>query len=194
MGVIARVGLAATMAVSVAAFPAAAADSCFVRASRLAHVGSDILLAMSFVESRWHPDRVNGSNSNGTEDVCLMQVNSIHYARLAAIGVTRDRLLGDWCICLLAGAQVLGEMMDATGGDVWTAVAAYNAGPNNIAGGRRYAAKVRHALEAIHAVRGRLAAAPPPPAAPHRALAGDARLDALPGQLRAAAAEPPHAP
>lgn len=195
MGMIVRIGLAAAVAASMAA-PAAAADSCFARASRLAHVGQDILLAMSFVESRWHPNRVNGANSNGTEDVCLMQVNSIHYGRLAAIGVTRDRLLGNWCVCLLTGAQVLGEMMDAAGGDVWTAVAAYNAGPNNIAGGRRYATKVRAALEAVRVVRGRLGspvAAPQSAAVPDQAVAVDPQLDALAAQLRGVA-EPPHAP
>ncbi|TSD83278.1 lytic transglycosylase domain-containing protein [Mycobacterium sp. KBS0706] len=194
MGVIARIGVVAIMTIS-AASPAAAADLCFARASRLAHVEPDILLAMSFVESRWHPDRVNSSNANGTEDVCLMQVNSIHHDRLAAIGVTRDRLLGNWCICLLAGAQVLGEMMDAVGGDVWTAVAAYNAGPNNIAGGRRYATKVRQVVEAVRTVRRRLAGPPTPqsPSLPAEAIAGDAQLDALAAQLRGAE-EPPHAP
>ena len=188
---------ASTIAMTIALLPAAAtADSCFTRASRLARVDADVLLAMSFVESRWHPDRVNGSNSNGTEDVCLMQVNSAHYGRLAEIGVTRDRLLGNWCICLLTGAQILGEMMDATGGDLWTAVAAYNAGPNNIAGGRGYAARVRQALDAIHAVQARAAApAPPAPAAaPQVAAAGDAQLDALAAQLRGPEKGRGHAP
>ena len=122
-----------------------------------------------------------------------MQVNSAHYGRLEEIGVTRDRLLGDWCICLLTGAQVLGEMMDATDGDLWDAVAAYNAGPNNIAGGRRYAAKVHQALDAIHAVQAR-AASPGPPAAPGVAAAGDSQLEALAAQLRGSEKGMAHAP
>lgn len=111
-------GVAFALAASLlaAAMPAtAAAEACFARAARLAGVETDLLLAMSFVESRWRPDTVNGANSNGTEDVCLMQINAIHYPRLAAIGITRERLLSDWCVCLLAGAQVLREMRDAVG-------------------------------------------------------------------------------
>lgn len=159
------------------------AQSCFARASRLAQVDADVLLAMSYVETRWHPDRTNGANRNGSEDVCLMQVNSRHLDRFGAIGVTRDELLGDWCVCLLTGAQILGEMMEATGHDLWTAVAAYNAGPNNIAGGRRYAAAVRDTLAAVRTIRQRRAIGAAAPAAPSPAVA-DAQLDALAAQLQ----------
>lgn len=148
--------LAVTLMLMVLLLPAPApASDCMARAARLAGVETELLLAMSYVETRWHQEAVNGGNSNGTEDVCMMQINSVHYPRLAALGVTRDQLLADRCVCLLVGGEILREMRVATGGsDLWAAVAAYNAGPDNIAAGRSYADQVRRVYEAIHIIQG----------------------------------------
>ncbi|MDR6293791.1 soluble lytic murein transglycosylase-like protein [Inquilinus ginsengisoli] len=180
-------GVALAVLIATGSTAAAGGESCFARASRLAQVDADVLLAMSYVESRWQPEITNGSNRNGTEDVCLMQVNSRHFDRLAAIGISRDQLLGNWCVCLLTGAQILREMMEATGHDLWTAVAAYNAGPNNVAGGRRYAGAVRETLTAIRTIRQRRAAGTTAgllPEAPVPTAGADPRLDALAAQLK----------
>ncbi|KYO51534.1 lytic transglycosylase domain-containing protein (plasmid) [Tistrella mobilis] len=125
---------------------ARAETGCFARAARLAGVEADVLVALAWVESRWRPGAVNDGNRNGSEDVCLMQVNSVHYERLARIGIDRDRLLQDWCVCLLVGAEILAEMRAATGGDLRDALAAYNAGPGNLAAGRRHADEVLRVL------------------------------------------------
>jgi soluble lytic murein transglycosylase-like protein len=134
--------------------PAAAGD-CMARAALQAGVPTELILAMSYVETRWRQQAVNASNGNGSEDVCMMQINSIHYPRLAALGVTRDQLLADRCVCLLVGGEILREMRAATGGkDMWSAVAAYNAGPENLEAGRPYADQVRRVYEAIHVIQG----------------------------------------
>jgi soluble lytic murein transglycosylase-like protein len=147
--------LAAVLALALLPPAAAMASDCMARAARLAGVETELLLAMSYVETRWHQEAVNGGNGNGTEDVCMMQINSVHYPRLAALGVTRDQLLADRCVCLLVGGEILREMRVATGGnDLWAAVAAYNAGPDNIAAGRSYADQVRRVYEAIHIIQG----------------------------------------
>jgi len=134
--------------------PAAAGD-CLARAALQAGVPVELILAMSYVETRWRQQAVNASNSNGSEDVCMMQINSVHYPRLAALGVTRDQLLADRCVCLLVGGEILREMRVATGGgDIWAAVAAYNAGPENLEAGRSYADQVRRVFEAIRIIQG----------------------------------------
>ncbi len=134
--------------------PASAGD-CMARAALQAGVPTELILAMSYVETRWRQQAVNAANGNGTEDICMMQINSIHYPRLAALGVTREALLADRCVCLLVGGEILREMRVATGGtDIWSAVAAYNAGPGNLAAGRSYADQVRKVYEAIHVIQG----------------------------------------
>ncbi|WP_225767776.1 lytic transglycosylase domain-containing protein [Inquilinus sp. Marseille-Q2685] len=145
---------AAVAALALLPGPASAGD-CMARAALQAGVPTELILAMSYVETRWRQQAVNASNSNGSEDVCMMQINSIHYPRLAALGVTRDALLADRCVCLLVGGEILREMRAATGGDdIWSAVAAYNAGPDNLAAGRPYADQVRRVYEAIHVIQG----------------------------------------
>jgi len=147
--------LPAVLALAAALQPAAAsAGDCMARAARLAGVETELILAMSYVETKWRQEAVNGANSNGSEDVCMMQINSVHYPRLAALGVTREQLLADRCVCLLVGGEILREMRAATGGsDIWAAVAAYNAGPDNLAAGRSYADQVRRVYEAIHIIQ-----------------------------------------
>ena len=133
--------------------PASAGD-CMARAALQAGVPTELILAMSYVETRWRQEAVNAANGNGSEDVCMMQINSVHYPRLAALGVTREALLADRCVCLLVGGEILREMRAATGGsDIWSAVAAYNAGPANLAAGRPYADQVRRVYEAIHVIQ-----------------------------------------
>lgn len=147
--------MAVVLAVLALLQPAAVmASSCLARAAQLAGVEVELILAMTYVETGWRQGAVNGANGNGTEDICMMQINSIHYPRLAAIGVTREQLLADRCVCLLVGGQILREMRAATGGtDIWSAIAAYNAGPNNLEAGRAYAARVRRVYEAIHIIQ-----------------------------------------
>ncbi|MGK9230624.1 lytic transglycosylase domain-containing protein [Inquilinus limosus] len=148
--------VAAALAALALALPGpASAGDCMARAAGQAGVPTELILAMSYVESRWRQQAVNAANGNGTEDVCMMQINSIHYPRLAALGVTREVLLSDRCVCLLVGGEILREMRVATGGsDIWSAVAAYNAGPENLAAGRPYADQVRRVYEAIHTIQG----------------------------------------
>lgn len=128
--------------------------TCLERAAAYADIEVELIIAIAYVESGWRLDAVNGANTNRTEDVCAMQINSIHFERLAKAGITRKRLMTDHCACLFAGAHIMAEMTEIVGKS-WDAVAAYNAGPGNIEGGQRYAAKVRLAYEAIKELRSR---------------------------------------
>lgn len=122
--------------------PTPPSRECIKEAALYANVEHELLMAISFIESRWNQSAINQSNKNGTEDICAMQINSIHYERLSTINISRQKLLDDHCTCFFAGAHILKEMIDYKG-QTWEAVAAYNGGLNPPAASRAYAAKVK---------------------------------------------------
>ncbi|MGY8527618.1 lytic transglycosylase domain-containing protein [Paracidovorax citrulli] len=99
-----------------------------------ARYGVDPLLLYSIAkqESGFN-NRATNRNKNGTEDVCMMQVNSIHLPQLARYGITRERLMAEPCTCINTGAWVLAGAYAYYGvpwreGVDWEGVGAYNAG------------------------------------------------------------------
>lgn len=115
---------------------------CWSRAGQLHAIEPELLQAIADVESGLKPDAIN-HNSNGTRDIGLMQINSIHLPRLQARGITEQRLLHEPCLSVEVGASVLAEFV-ARYGYNWTAVGAYNAGnsPHRQTARLRYARKV----------------------------------------------------
>lgn len=115
---------------------------CWSEAGRLHAIEPELLQAIAAVESDMLPDAVH-HNSNGTRDIGLMQINSIHLPRLKAQGITEQRLLQEPCLSVEVGAQVLAGFI-ARYGYNWTAVGAYNAGnsPHRQVARLRYARKV----------------------------------------------------
>ncbi|WP_283164504.1 transglycosylase SLT domain-containing protein [Pseudomonas bijieensis] len=115
---------------------------CWSRAGQLHAIEPELLQAIADVESGQRPDAIN-HNRNGTRDIGLMQINSIHLPRLRARGITEQRLLDEPCLSVEVGASVLAEFI-ARHGYNWTAVGAYNAGnsPHRQAARLRYARKV----------------------------------------------------
>ncbi|QKJ89315.1 Lytic transglycosylase (plasmid) [Paramixta manurensis] len=107
----------------------AGSEMCFTRAGHDYGIDPLLLTAISIKESRLKMNAVNGANSNKTEDVCGMQVNSSHYAALQKFNITRDRLLHDPCICVYSGAWVLAHNFRSYGKN-WDSVGMYNTGPS----------------------------------------------------------------
>lgn len=103
---------------------------CFDQAGRDYQIDPLLLMAISIKESRLKPAAINGSNGNGTEDVCGMQVNSSHYGKLKKFNITRERLLSDPCICVYSGAWVLARNFQSYGRN-WDSVGIYNTGPRD---------------------------------------------------------------
>ncbi len=117
-------------------------QSCFEIASRLHDVPVDLLLAVAATESNWDPDARSHANAHG-----IMQIQWPGTAR--HLGVRRVSELYNPCLNIELGARYLRELLDASGGDVQRALAAYNYGPGRIGretalpdGARRYASKV----------------------------------------------------
>lgn len=138
-----------TILVSIAAHApathAAAANpyqSCFNTASRLHDVPVDLLLAVAATESALDPDARSAANAHG-----IMQIQWPGTAK--HLGVQRVSELYNPCLNIELGARYLKELLDANGGDVQRALAAYNYGPTRINASRtlpdgaiRYAATV----------------------------------------------------
>lgn len=115
---------------------------CWARAGQLHALEPELLQAIAEVESAQRPDAMN-YNTNGSRDIGLMQINSIHLPRLRAQGITEQRLLDEPCLSVEVGAAVLAGFV-ALYGYNWTAVGAYNAGnaPDRQTARLRYARKV----------------------------------------------------
>ncbi len=117
---------------SAAALPAWAAttskpyESCFQLAARLHDVPVDLLLAVAAIESAYNPDARSNKDAHG-----IMQIQWPGTAR--HLGVRRVSELYNPCLNIELGARYLRELLDANGGDVQRALAAYNYGPSRIA-------------------------------------------------------------
>ncbi|MEG3126642.1 lytic transglycosylase domain-containing protein [Pantoea cypripedii] len=123
----------------------AAPEMCFTKAGHDFGIDPLLLTAISIKESRLKMDAVNNKNRNKTEDVCGMQVNSIHFPALRKFDITRDRLMKDPCICIYTGAWVLAHNFRAYGKN-WDSVGMYNTGasPELVTRRRAYAQDVKN--------------------------------------------------
>ena len=102
----------------------------------------ELLQAIAAVESGYRAQAMNHTNRNGTRDIGLMQINSIHLPRLLKQGITEERLLNEPCLSVEVGASILAEFIQRFGYN-WTAVGAYNVGPGP--GPQREALRLRYA-------------------------------------------------
>lgn len=115
-----------------------------------------LLYAIAQTESALNPHAVEFPR-NGTRSIGVMQINSIWFKHLAAVGIA-ERELYDPCINIHAGAWILSQEVKRYGYS-WEAIGAYNAGPYDartrswkLKHYRAYAAKVLRAWRGlIHA-------------------------------------------
>ena len=103
---------------------------CWEQAASQHNIEPELLQAIAAVESGFRAQAMNHTNRNGTRDIGLMQINSIHLPRLLKQGITEDRLLNEPCLSVEVGASILAEFIQRFGYN-WTAVGAYNAGPGS---------------------------------------------------------------
>ena len=64
-------------------------------------------------------------NRNGSADLGVMQINTIHLPELARYGITRAMLVNDACLNVQIGTWILQREL-SRGGDYWVNVGAYN--------------------------------------------------------------------
>lgn len=107
--------------------PMAHADS-FQRVGEKFHIKPLLLKAIARKESHFYNHAVNHTNSDRTEDVCMMGINSSHFRRLRQFNITRNRLLTEPDVCVAAGAWILNGFFERYGRS-WDSVGMYNTGP-----------------------------------------------------------------
>ncbi|TQK08947.1 transglycosylase-like protein with SLT domain [Herbaspirillum sp. SJZ130] len=138
--------------------PLLAHADCFEAAGKKYAIDPLMLRAIAAVESSMN-SRALHHNGNGSEDVGLMQINSMHFPYLAQRGITRARLKKDACLSVMVGAEILAGFI-ARFGYTWRAVGAYNAGGGQAREGlrERYAARVvrRYRSLVLHAAAVRM--------------------------------------
>jgi soluble lytic murein transglycosylase-like protein len=129
---------------------------CWNEAASRYDLEPELLQAIAAVESGYRAGAMNYANRNGTHDIGLMQINSIHLPRLLKLGITEERLLNEPCLSVEVGASILAEFIQRFGYN-WTAVGSYNVGagtgPKHDALRLQYAQKIWARYEALVAHR-----------------------------------------
>ncbi|MDR8026536.1 transglycosylase SLT domain-containing protein [Burkholderia cenocepacia] len=113
---------ASTIALACALCGVARAD-CLDDAAAFQHVSVSLMRGIAQVESGMNPNAVN-TNTNGTVDIGLMQINSTWLPTLAREGITRESLF-DACTNAYVGAWILSQNIRQLGPN-WNAIGAYN--------------------------------------------------------------------
>jgi soluble lytic murein transglycosylase-like protein len=136
---------------AVVMFSATAHAFCFEEAGKRYNVNADVLRAIAKVESGNRPD-VIATNKNGSRDIGLMQINSIHLKRLSQYGIGERELL-DACVNVKVSAWLMADLVNRHGNQSWNTVGAYNAGCSSLKGQSCIQARAKYAKKIQSALR-----------------------------------------
>lgn len=99
--------------------------TCLVVAAAAYEVPLDALLAIRLQEGGYEGAR--SENSNGTQDLGVMQINTIHTERIAEdLGISETDLVNDACANIFAAADIFRGHWLASDGDFWVSVGNYH--------------------------------------------------------------------
>jgi hypothetical protein len=124
-------------------------NDCVTRAASFHQVNAWVVRAILKVESNFNAGAVN-LNSNGTQDVGVAQINSIHFDELKKKGIAPSDLMNG-CISSYVAAWHLRKQIKAYG-NTWFAVGAYHSATPCY--NRRYSALVWNTLLSWRTVSG----------------------------------------
>lgn len=98
-------------------------DDCVTQAATHHSVSPWVLRAIIQVESSFNPNALN-KNNNGTVDVGIAQINSMHFKELGKYGIGQRDLMNG-CVSSYVAAWHLKKQINAYG-NTWFAVGAYH--------------------------------------------------------------------
>lgn len=110
-------------------------SGCFWGAVNYHSVNPHVLWAILRVESKFNPLAIR-KNTNGTLDVGMGQMNSVHFTRLARYGIAPADLLNG-CVATYVAAWHIAGLMSAHG-NTWEGIARYHSATPHL--NRRYQA------------------------------------------------------
>lgn len=131
-------------------------ERCIVPAANFHQVNQDILRAILKVESGLKPTAV-GRNSNGTTDVGIGQMNSMHFQELAKYGVAPEHLK-DACVGTYVAAWHLRKGISKYG-NTWFGIATYHSATPYF--NHRYQVLINNELVKANALAGNVLPVPP---------------------------------
>lgn len=99
--------------------------ACLSEASAAFGLSENLLRAIKQVESGKSLAAPVSTNTDGSEDIGLYQINTFWLSRLDERGITRRGLL-DPCVNTFAGAWILSQAVDDAGGSIWGGVGIYH--------------------------------------------------------------------
>ena len=159
MKFIGALGFAGVLTTAFAAEPvqfSTVAEQCIFPAAQYHTVNQYLLRAILRVESGLSPTSV-GRNANGSIDVGIGQMNSMHFPMLAKYGIAPSHLK-DACVGTYVAAWHLRKMMDKYG-NTWFGVAAYHSATPYF--NRRYQILLNNELVRSGAMQGSIFQVPP---------------------------------
>jgi soluble lytic murein transglycosylase-like protein len=130
-------------------------ERCIVPAANYHRVNAQVLRAILVVESGLNP-RALAKNANGTLDVGMGQMNSIHFRELGRYGIAPAHLL-DPCVSTYVTAWHLRKVMDQAG-NTWEGIARYHSASPYF--NSRYQILLHNELVRSQVIRGRLIPVP----------------------------------
>lgn len=128
---------------------------CVAPAAEFHHVNGQVLAAILRVESRMKEQTIT-RNSNGSIDVGMGGMNSIHFRELGRFGIAPGHLL-DGCIATYVSAWHLSKQM-AKHGNTWFGIASYHSATPYY--NWRYQVMLHNELVRLHAVSGSVVPVP----------------------------------
>ncbi len=134
-------------------------DECVPYAAAFHQVSDALLRAILLVESGMNPNTIN-KNANGSIDLGLGGMNSVHFQELARYGIAPEHLLNA-CVATYVAAWQLKKQFSQYG-LTWFAVGAYHSTTPYY--NQRYQILIYNQLLKIHALQG--APLPVPPLTP----------------------------
>ena len=133
-----------------------ATNTCIAESAQFHYVNPWILAGILKVESSFNPKAVN-RNKNGSVDVGIGQMNSIHFRELSRWGIEPNDLF-DACTGIYVAAWHLSKQLKAHG-NTWYAIGAYHSATPYY--NQRYQALVYNALVSMRAAPGPKLRVPP---------------------------------